>query len=224
MLLPMGMFGAPLGSEITPEMKRYLQFVTFVVVWLYICGVFLLMSGDLMGALVKFFMAIAGTYLQRDDPTLTNCFKCLQETPVQVCDDGRGAAWWLSTFMVTCGFDGLFSIIQVSGYLSSGAELVPCVSKILCFLPLLSAITSVVEVVGCVLCWKAWRVMQDPFEGSSTSFSGGAYAHPENPPANLEAAEIDPVQGSTTAGTSSWTFANRHQNPFPGQGYRLGDA
>lgn len=204
--IPIPVVNAPPPASAVEKLEK----LKYCVIGLWACGIGRIGFGDPWGGITSMMAAIAGTFMLREDPTISKCHACLMETPLAVCGARSGMAC-LVPMMMYAGISGIFDFIKLCAELGAFGVVVleaPVVFVL--------AGSVVFEIASMLLCWWVWK---DIMGGGTTGGGGGAFGGggvmsggyaPPGHPANPERAE--------RSGTQMQNF-----QAFQGQGQRLGD-
>lgn len=210
----MGAMGPP-----TAEMLVQLGHLKWCVLAQYICVVSRFIADDSYGAINDLFGALFGTFLLKEDPHLSACYRFLRDTPLGAFSEGGLSC--LLPYMFLSALNGMFGALRLYASLYRTTLQRRRESPLQQLLPFCLAFSAVTQLIAVFFSWKVHRLVQ----------ASGTYGHPgdvgpHGPGFGGEElgglAEQGQGRSSSTPATSGQP--NRRPGaftPFQGQGHQL---
>ncbi|CAE8725319.1 unnamed protein product, partial [Polarella glacialis] len=150
-MIPLGS-GPQISGPPTDEMLATLRHVKWCVLATYACVVGRFLADDPFGAINDLFGGLFGTFLLKEDPQLAGCYKCLQDSPLgSMSEGGLGC---LMPYLFMAGLNGIFSALRLYTIASRFGTLLPCTSRLVCFLPIWLLGSCLSQIGAASLCWQ----------------------------------------------------------------------
>lgn len=197
-------------------MLRYLGFAKWCVVATFLAAAGRAVAGDPLGALTDLIGAFAGTFLLREDRHLSQCYRCLRESPLALMGDGGMAC--LIPYMFLSGMYGLLTAMQLFVVLNRYGTLLVRTPNGTSFLPICFLVEAVAQLCACYFCWQVWRLLQD------VSLSG-MYQQPGDSvdgPSGSTSGEGEALDTRRQASPAEPPARPGRLTPFQGTGHHLG--
>jgi hypothetical protein len=212
-------------------MQAKLSYVKWCVLMTYVCAIGRFVGQDPLGAFNDLAGGLFGTFLLHRDPHLRNCYNCLHESPLGAISDG--GLQCMMPFLFMAGVNGFFSAVRVYAILLKTGSVVPCVDKLVCFLPSVLCLSAVAQLTAVYFCWKVHKLMTvqalsgiyaNPGEvpsGEEIEGNGNDPSAAAHPPSSLSAASADTLPEANRGLPMGHPLRGANFTPFSGTGHQL---